>query len=222
MKVISRLLSGALLLTIVACSGGGGGGGSSDNSSDQYGIRLLHGAIDAQPADLSCITGEILTQQAASFAKEVGYTRLGEGAQSCNVVVRSSIQQPATTFTFESKKEERRTVLLFEANSTVAYNAVIFQDLIPSVGDTEAAIRVVHGVRGVEGLDASVGGSLVSLPRATASEYLVVPAGPVAVRVEDRNNPILDTSYTLEAGKAYTLFVTGEESYFIVGRLLVD
>jgi hypothetical protein len=214
----------------VACGGGGGGsgGGGSGNGGDsgsdsQYGVRVLHGAIDGAPVDVVSSASSTIASQ-VFFADSKGYRSIPSGAQ---VITLTRALNPANTiasFEVSSSGRDRFTILLSGDNKTFGVRARLIEDTIPSEL-SGSLVRFVNGATGASALTFSAG------PEASAqvafradSDYLAVSPGNVTIRAQRAADGQVAASlqHTFVDGKAYTVFVAGEVGYYTSGRVFAD
>lgn len=217
------------LCVVAACGGGGGGGSGSDASggdggSSQYGVRVLHGAIDAAPVDLiTSLGGSTLVSQ-ATFAGDKSYRRAPSGSQVLSLTRAFSPSQVVATVAADVASDGRYSVLLYGDIETFGLRTSLIEDVVPR-GFSGALVRFVNGATGASAVQASAGAARATLAFGEASEYLPVAPGSdvavVAVRTAD-GAPVVNARVDLVEGGAYTFLIAGEVSFYVKGVLLRD
>lgn len=202
---------------LVSCGGGGGGGGSKASS---HGIRLIHGSIDDAPLSMSSSLAPVQTLQTARFAEATLYSPLAKGEQY--ITIEGGQVSGTASAPFTSTGSERLSALFYRNVSTEAPTVVIITDNSPELAKTQSAIRVLHAAAGAAALDVNIGGTESSVPFANAGEYAVVAPGPVSITARRHVDGyvVISQSRNLEAGRAYTLVISGEVGYFVASSLL--
>lgn len=223
MKVVSTKILGVIvsLIGLAACGGGGGGGGEG---SSEYGVRVLHGAIDAAPVDVisSAQSGPVVSQ--AVFAGSKGYRPLPSGSQSLSLARTLSPSQVVASFNASVESRDRYSLLLYGDVQTFGLRARLIKDEIPS-DISGAAIRFVNGATGASSVIVNVsGGAGTEVEFGQNSDYFFTSPGEVSVRVTRRADGavVASANLTLEEGAAYTYFVAGQVGYYVKGVLLRD
>lgn len=215
-----------LVLVFLASCGGGGGGeseGSKVDSSAQTGVRLLHAAIDLPPVTVSSTAKETASSQ-VRFNERSLYTGLPLGEQ--NLTVRPMGAEGVESFSFPVQVSPRKrfSVLVFGTRETFGVQASLFEDSLPDIPEGSAAVRVLHGLSGASALRGSVGGVGFETDFGGATEYLIVPAGDIAVNASRSADGRVAVSGVRSVAnrKAYTLIVSGELGYLALTNLLED
>ena len=218
-RSVSKTLLCAASLLLVSCGGGGGGGGGG--SSDR-GVRILHGAIDLAPADLTSSETPGVVLSSASFGSAAPYTELSSGQQLLTLSVRANQGAGSTSATIVGG--EKYSLVLFEGSRGSSFALSLIHDLIPDLESAQSAIRIVHGVHLAGGLDLEINGAAVAggIAPGEGSAYQVIAAGPAAITVRSAGAVLYSGTLVLGPRAAYTLFVTGESGYFVGARLLQD
>lgn len=224
MNFKNRICTFFLVSTLIACSGGGGSGGdSSDNGRPETGIRVIHASIDSTPLELTASSGQTLS---AKFGESSGYTSLPSEPITLNLGVANLSQEVIFSdfVTFEGGSVH--SLLVYGSNSSTGLQQNYLDDALPEITADQAVVRVVHGAVGASAIAASVGGSLISdeIAFGSASRYVAVTPGPLLVRARRAADGavLLSSTFTFEAGKAYSVVVSGEAGYLVASELLVD
>ncbi|MFO0417098.1 MAG: DUF4397 domain-containing protein [Pseudomonadota bacterium] len=214
---------------VIGCGGGGGGGGGNggdgggalDGADSEYGVRVLHAAIDASPVDLVVSgSGQTVVSQAV-FAGQKSYRSAPSGAQNFNLTRAFAPAQVVASLPITVEGDGRYTVLLFGDTQVFGLRAKVVTDQIPD-DFSGAVVRVVNGATGAAAVRVNVGA--VSIPGATpfggVSDYVEVPAGSgvsvVASRAADGQRAG-GVTVDLAQGGAYTFLVAGEVGYYSKG-----
>ncbi|MCB0338603.1 MAG: DUF4397 domain-containing protein [Bdellovibrionales bacterium] len=218
----SLVLKMFFLLTLIPIFLGCGGGGGGSSS----GIRVLHGSIDAAPYDLYSSSSDALLVR-ARFASPTEYVNLVEEPQVVSLFQAFSKQGALLSQNVEISGGTKLSLLVFGDGQQIGRSAKIFVDAVPEeITAGRAAVRVIHALNGAGAVNVRVGNESVSsgLVFGAASAYQEVAAGNATVRVERTVDfqPAASVNVTLEEGKPYTLFVTGEVDFLTLVRLLVD
>lgn len=207
------------LVSLSSCGGGGGGGGSSSS-----GVRILHAALDGTPIELTSTgrPGEIA--QTNSFGKIVGFSSLPGGAQDLQLYQRGDAG-PLATVSVEVEKGDRRSILIYEADSSTARRTSLINDIPPELESGMAAVKLVHGVRLSGALTLVVNGTVTALPVSVgqASDYVIVPAGTVTLQAKTGSGRSLaSVSQQATSGNSYTTLFAGEAGYLVLARTFAD
>lgn len=224
---IKTIRSLALILcvsTLAACSGGGGGGegGSASSKSARTGIRVLHGAIDGSPLDVIAASAVI---QNAKFGDATVHAGLGTGPQ---VITLSRAKDPAlqvANFTIDVQKDDHYSILFFGDRYSFGLESVLLRDGAGELASGNGAIRVVHGMTGARSVNLNIAGvGSAGAEYGTASEYTQVPAGPYVVTVTRGSDGAVAYQTTVEVaqGGSYSVWVGGQQGYFVAGRVIQD
>lgn len=223
MRIVSAKVIGVMigLMGLTACGGGGGGGGEG---SSEYGVRVLHGAIDAAPVDVisSAQSGPVVSQ--AMFAGSKGYRPLLSGTQSLSLTRTLSPSQVVASFDATIESRDRYSLLLYGDLQTFGLRTRLIKDEIPS-DISGAAIRLVNGVTGAASVVVTVSGSGgADVEFGQNSDYLSTSPGEVPVRVTRKSDGavVATATLSLEQGGAYTYFIAGQLGYYAKGVLLRD
>lgn len=222
-KFARDLLVKVALATTVAACGGGGGGGSSQGSGD-YGVRVLHAAIDATPVDvLSTASGSAVRSQAV-FAGNLGYGAVPKVAQTITLTRAFTPSVVLDSFDITVTSKERYSILFYGDNHTFGLRTRLIEDKVPET-ISGSAVRVVHGATRAAGLSASIGGTPTdTIAFGQNSPYVSVPVGQVTITAARASDGAVVASLpaTLAAGKGYTFLVAGEVGYYVKGILFED
>ena len=121
---------------------------------------------------------------------------------------------------------EVNSIILFGDRETFGERISVINDGLPA-NISGAAVRVVHGALGAAQISAAVGATSISNGTAigTASEYVEVAAGvdiPVIVRRAADGQALYRATVSLEQGKAYSIFVSGNTTLLSHGEMLTD
>jgi hypothetical protein len=213
------------LILLASCGGGGGGEGSgpTPGTSALTGVRLIHTAIDLPPVIVAS-SGKEGSSPPVRFNERALYSGLPIGEQ--NLTIRPLGGDGVESFTFPVSVSPRKrfSVLVFGTRETFGINAKLFEDTLPEIPDGSAAVRVVHGLSGASVLSGAVGGVAFEAPFGDATEYLIVPAGEVAVSARRAADGRVAVSgvRTVANRRAYTLVIAGELGYLALTNLLED
>lgn len=225
MRIVSSKIVGVIigLIGLSACGGGGGGGGDSEGGSE-YGVRVLHGAIDAAPVDVisSARSGLVVSQ--AVFAGSKGYGSLPSGAQSLTLTRTLSPSQVVASFDATVESQDRYSLLLYGDSQTFGLRTRLIKDDVPS-DVSGASIRVVNGATGASSvIVAFSGGAGTEVEFGQNSQYLSISSGTITVRSTRRSDGAVVTSanVSLEEGAAYTYLIAGQVGYYTKGVLFRD
>ena len=218
-------------VTLAGCGGGGGGGGSGDGASTT-GIRVLHGAIDAAPLDVSSSAAPSVVVQRTAFGMPSSYAALPDGRQIVRVGRAKTPDSQIANFNLTVDSSQRFSVLFFGDNANFGLSARVVEDLIPEESGDGALLRVIDGMTGASEVSvvattsgaARSNGQEYRVSFGGVSQYLQVPVGALRVsakRVAD-GRILRSVDVTLSAGSAYTFFLAGEADYFVKALLLTD
>ena len=218
-----------LNLGLAGCGGGGGGGGGG---SAPRGVRILHGAIDATPIDVSTSVSPGVVVQRAAFASPQVYSELPEGPQIITLTRAKTPSVEIRSFNIDLQSRQKVSLLLFGDNQQFGLSSRLIDDVIPENKGDGALLRVVDGMTGASELLVSVGAP--NTPRGqnasarvaygNASPYLNAPAGIVRVTAQRAadGKVVSAVDVTLAAGEAYTVLVAGEADYYVKSILFAD
>ena len=217
MRVFSIISCISVCLLIAGCGGGSGGSGGSGSSS--RGARIFHASIDDAPLSMVSSLQPAQTLQRMRFAESGGYVELDGGAQTLSFSggLISNISTPVISVSGDDK----RSILFYRDVHSGEAQLAVLEDNPPEL-DAEAAIRFVHGLPGAAQIEITLAsGNKAEVYYGGSSEYMKVSAGSVSYsisRVVDGYR-ILRGSQTLEAGKSYSVLISGDMSYSIVSTL---
>jgi hypothetical protein len=217
---------GALILALLltACGGGGGGSTGGDSGSSAYGVRVLHAAIDGAPVDITSSIASAAVVSQAVFADSSGYRSLPSGAQTLAVTKALSPADVIASFPASVGPRDRYSILLYGDTQRFGLRSKLIVDDVPAP-TAGAFVRFVNGVTGASALIvSSSSGQSQQINFGDNSGYIPVSAGPVhlsASRAVD-GNLVVSTNRLLEAGRAYTLLISGEIGYYVKSTLFVD
>ena len=211
-------------LLLSACGGGGGSSSSSDGSSDAYGVRVLHAAIDGSPVDVrSSLRADPVLLQAV-FAGTKGYRSIPSGEQTLALTRPFSSSDAIASFNTSVGSGDRYSILLYGDNLTFGLRARLISDDVPA-SIAGSAVRVVNGVTGASSLVVAVGsGQVTQVGFGENSEYIQTASGSVhisASRSAD-GSVVVSTNRTLEEGRAYTILIAGQIGYYVRSNMFVD
>jgi hypothetical protein len=209
--VVAALTSG--------CSGGGGGGeggGSRERSTDTA-VRIIHGAVDKPPVDL---TVDGLFVESARFGEATDYVAVPEGAHSFSLAATNSPQTVLSTLPVTLNKDTEYSLLLYGKEENESYNAVIIPDQVVRPEKGFASVRVVHSVAAQSPL--TVTANTTPLPQTAfgqASPFTTIPSGATQFVVRNRDGGTVATAATtIEDRAEVTVVVTGDQAlgaYFV-------
>ncbi|MCB0320120.1 MAG: DUF4397 domain-containing protein [Bdellovibrionales bacterium] len=219
------MCSALLLLLLLPGCGGGGGGGDSSEASSRFGVRVIHGVLEATPLEYSYSSApESLFK--VKFLDEGGYRKVAEGGQVVNFsTANSGGTDHITNRSFTVEPEARYTVFLFGDQSELGLRSAFLSDFLGEIPPNVGMVRVLHSVDSANGISAKLGSaSTVHVSFGGASSYFEVPAGPVSYSAtrESDGAPLASGAFEIEAGRAYTLLIAGEVGVFVRGVLYSD
>lgn len=217
-------LLGIVVVTAGCGGGGGGGGGGGSSSFPSTGIRVLHGAIEAAPVDLWSGEASSKLLTTAAFALPVNYASTGSGEQVFTLRETGASQGGSVSFPIAIGKNERQTVLLYGLGSFGSVKHSVLAGFTAELGSGLVALRLINALDGAATLQGSLGqgrGSLMA-GYGQASEYAQIQAGAVNLVMASEGGTITSAAFTLEAGKAYSVLVTGERGYLALSKLYQD
>jgi hypothetical protein len=114
------------------------------------------------------------------------------------------------------------SILLYGANESTGLKAKLINDDVPAAFDG-AVVRVVNGALGSGNVSVSLaGGTTLTVPYATASEYVQVPLGSVSVSASSGSGALPSTTINAESDRAYTVLLGGEMGYYVATRTFTD
>ncbi len=216
-KQIRPVLSCVFTLSfLVSCGGGGGGGGGGASS---HGIRLIHASIEDAPLSMTSSLAPLNELQTARFAEATLYSPLPKGEQHITVDGGQVGGVSSAPFTVDGR--ERLSALFYRDVAGDVPRVAVISDIPPELSKTQAAVRVLHALAGAAALDVTIAGTHSIVAFADAGEYAVVAPGPVNITAARHADgyPAASQSLSLEAGKAYTLVLSGEAGYFTASSL---
>lgn len=217
MKVKTIFVAFVCIGFLVNCGGGGGGGGGSSSS---HGVRVLHASIDDAPLSIVSSTKPEELMQTTRFADNSSYVSVGKGTQ--NISVEGGQVGKLYSSNFSISDKESYSILFYRHAHTDEARLAVMSDEKPDFDSDQSAIRVVHAVKGAAALLGELNGSSQRVSYAEGGAYLIVPSGlqQISVRREVDGKLLSTRSLNLEAGKAYTLLMSGEVDYLVVSTLL--
>jgi len=228
-KSLRFLLTTLVLAVLVSgCGGGGGGGGGgSASASAETGVRVLHGAIDATPADVTVatITGQAVVVSGGKFGEPTLYGALAVGPQSITMTRALTPSVVIGSQTIEVGERQRFTYLLYGDNASFGLSARVFSDDPGVYTDGEGKIRVINGVTGAARVTVSVDGKIVGEASFGGSlDYISLAIGihQVSLRRSADNASLGSVQVTVQAESASTIFVAGEIDYYTKVSLVSD
>ena len=221
-NTLAIVLAGALF----GCGGGGGGGGSARGGSAETGVRLVHAAIDAAPAQVFTSLSPGLATQSARFGQIVPFAELPRGAQT--IEVRRSASDVLFSSPVEVEGSQQYSILLYESASDFSPRFTLVLDPETETPAGTAAVRVAHAAIGAASISAvSDNGEAVAsnVPYGSFSEY-----SPVSVSTTTRVSFIRDVDGRVihsaprqfAEGRSYTLVLSGQIDYFLTAPQLED
>lgn len=224
--MIIRTLCSLLILVLSGCGGGGGGSDDGGSRSASTGVRVLHGALDVGPADLMSSLLQTKVSEATSFAEPALYKKLDTGSQNLTLTLHNSPGSVFGSLPLSIDNNEHYSFLFYgnEGNLGLAVN--LLKDDAGEIPEGNAAVRIVHALIGAAAVRASyssgAGSEPVSFGTGGAYDFLPAGSGGVVIRRQSDSRVLTSISGEFAAGKAYTVFVTGEVDYFVTARLLED
>jgi hypothetical protein len=213
----------ALLLMTAGCGGGGSTTTSrAQSSSDPYGVRVLHAAVDAAPVDLISSLkpqGQLVSQ--AFFAEnhtDSGYRSLPQGEQTLSLTKHRSLSEAIASFNISSSSTDRYSILLYGSLQNFGLKAKLIKDELPADGNTTPHLRLVNGVSGAGGINVvSPDIGLIGLTTGQESEYLALK-GPSEVSINARRSSdgagLGSANFKAESGAVYTVLFAGEAGFY--------
>jgi hypothetical protein len=204
-----------LISLAVGCGGGGGGGGGAGN-----GVRVLNGAIDAYPIDIVSSATSVATARFSFASNRVAWPGDNE-----NVLIArtGTVDQPI--FSIGDDGIKRKSVLIYGNRLSVGLRKAEFDDDFGKIPSGQSAIRVVHSLIGASSIAATLGGSdFGKIGFGGASTYQYIDAGTYPLKVKRVADAltVFSGSKAFQAGRAYTLMITGEAGYLVLASQLVD
>lgn len=211
------------LLTFFVSSCGGSGGGSDSVSSDSFGIRVLHGAIEATPVEF-LRPGSENDLRRASFLSDAPYVDASPGTTVVNLfTLNSGGSDLLTSGTLNIEERSRNTVFLHGDIANLGLNTTILRDQLRGEG---TSLRILHGVVRASAIEVNISevGQPQSVPFGSSSGYLEVNPGQLIYTATRAADGLLLSSGTIEItdGEAYTLLIAGEVGVFVSGKLYQD
>jgi hypothetical protein len=229
------LLTAALLLvttvlTTTGCGGGGsnqGGGGdnrsNAQSSSDPYGVRVMHAAIDAAPVDLiSSLNPQsplIVQEFFANRKDSSGYRSLPqEGEQTLTLTKHGASSESIASFNISAESSARYSILLYGDLQNFGLKTKLIRDELPAEGEATPYLRVINGVSGAAKINvASSSITPLELTTGQASSYLALNSlGEITItaRRSSDGTSLGDATFKAEAGAAYTVLFAGEVGFY--------
>ena len=220
--MFKRIILIVCLVSTVSCAGGGGGDGGGGGRTKETALRLLHGSVIGVPVDV--LIGGLLIQS-ARFGDVTSYVPVEKGQTVISVERANNpgTVEAALTNTFE--KDTEYSLLLYATSSSGETRAVIFPEPIERPEKGFARVQVVNALEGSPSVALAVAGvSTVATPLATASGFVIVPAGLQQIVVRDANgNTLANQPITLVDRGESTILVTGSKSLgFVTTRQFDD
>ena len=222
LKHTVALFAVPLLVLITACGGGGGGGGSAEQNS--RGVRLLHGALYAPPADVR-VDGALTSSAVFRFGQKTGTVGLDEGTHRLTVLPHG-VESIVGTFTLDYRNSARPLLLLWQSDpESVRLN--LLQSTSEAPAGQQTLIRIVPAVIGIDAAILEAGDTRIRAAAGTASPYSAIEESVTSIRVtgSSRGGPVRELASltaALASGRSYTVFVTGESDYFVRSELIED
>ena len=221
-----------------SCSGGGGGGDGGDGGGDStastnpnqdvVGIRVLSGAIDASPIDLtSSLDGNV---QGAIFAEPNGFnSQISTGLHAISILTRNSGVNPIFTTAISHQTDLKHSFIMHGDRGDFGLRFSVISELAPEVPSGRSLVRIIHAATGASQLSVNSSTVLSVNTSATAnfggaSEYVEVEPGLNTIVINRVVDSVLFDAVSLEAesGRAYSIFVAGEFGYFVTSRILLE
>lgn len=219
MKSILKLIALSALCALSSCSSGGGDDDDGDGDTGSFtGVRIIHGGLDGSPlAILINGTGK----GDANFASAGKYQRLPEGSPAVSLVRSASSGPVLLTVEGEIDPRKKQSVIVITKGGFDSFRGALVIDEPEDLDPGLSAIRIVNGVNGSGSMNVRIGAEPVSdIDLGTASDYVVVTPG--AILIEARRSSDGELLYsgteTFDADRSYTMLITGEAGYFVVGK----
>lgn len=220
------LVISVVIFSLSGC-GGGGGGGSDQGSgrSAATGVRILHGAIEGAPVDLYSSSQEGSPIGNARFGEESFYLALPTGESLITLTTRFNANALIYSGALNFEKNQHASLLLYGDQTNFGLSVSLLNDKPSEIPNGMYGVRVVDSLIGASSVVATVGAENISGAKfGGASEYVFQEAAINDYIIKRSfDNLVVDRgSFTFEAGKAYTLFISGEIDYLVVTRVLED
>lgn len=220
-RFIYSSFSFLITLFLIGCSGGGGS--DSATSRPSTGFRVLHADLDATPFDIN-IEPETNPRSSCKFSTSSDWIS-ASGDLSINLL-SSNTSIIERNINIKLKDNQVRSILVYKSFSDLTAITSI-DDSLPTMNSGSAAVRVINGAYGTSPITANIGGKVLNqnVSYGASSDYFLVSAGSaVNIRVLNSiDNSVLYNEFNiLSDGKAYTIFISGNLSYLIKGKLLED
>ena len=225
MKFLKSLLCFTTVLFLSAflpACGGGGSGGGGGGSSSQFGVRVLHGAIEAPPLEfLRPGSDELLRSR---FLDEAFYSDAPAGPLLVSLfTANSGGSDLVVSAPVDVEEGSRNTVFVFGDQSTLGIRTNVLRD---EFSDDSTSLRVLNGVDSASSITVNI--STVAGPQTVAfgsdTGYLNVGAGDLVFSAARTVDGLVVTSGTIPIaeGNSYTLLISGEAGVFVSQMLYLD
>lgn len=204
----SAVWRGVVALALCAIGCGGGGGSSSGGRAADFGVRVVHTAVDAAPMTMA-IDGKPIPDYRVNFGEVGPLVELSTGAHT--IVVAEVGGGISRSVSVSVEREERVSILMTD-EGVVAIPLREERVASPREG---CPLSFLHGVDGVAALTFRVGGKQpVSVQPASLSSPVVVSRGVQVVSVEGEG--VLDRAVvTCEDDKPLVVAASGLAGYFV-------
>lgn len=202
------LVRAVIVMALSGVGCGGGGGSSSGNSSAEYGVRIVHTAVDAAPMTMM-IDGKPLPDYRVAFG-EVG--RIVELSAGDHTIVVEEVGGGVTrSVPIAVERKERVSVLVTDEGVV----AIPLREGTVPPRSAGCAVSCLHGVDGVDTLTFRVGQRPgIAVEPATISSPIVVPQGVQVISVEGegvRERVVL----TCQDDEPLVVAAGGKAGYFV-------
>lgn len=211
----TAVLTGIVL--VCGCSGGGGGGSGGGGRTDDTAVRIVHGAIDQAPVDLS-VDG--LFTATAKFGDSTQYVPVADGAHSFGL---TAVNSPATvvgSLTGNLEKQTEYSLILFGKEEGGSFSVQLVPDQVARPEKGFAAVRVIHSVASQGPL--TVTANTTAIPETAfgkVSPFTTVPSGATQFVVRNRDGGTIGTaSAVIEDQGEITVLISGDQTlgaYFV-------
>ena len=219
---VQSVLRGLLSLSIIALTSCGGGGGGGGGSSSTTGVRVLHGAIDAAPVDL--ITDNSGVVQTVRYGEGGEYLSLGEGQHLLTLFRTKDISSSLFNRSVTNPGDFKFTLLFYGDRGSFGLRTTLIDEEAPEVLSGSGLVRVIDGMTGALSVNLTVGGKQENARFGAASAYVEVSPGEQSYIIRRAIDGLSVASGTLlvEEGRAYSIFLAGEQGYLVNASVLEE
>ncbi len=203
----------SLFLTFSGCSGGGGGGGSGGGGgrTDETAVRIVHGAIDQPPVDLSV---DSLFLGSSRFSDATDYMPIDDGGHSLALTATNSPTSVVATLTGTFEPDTEYSLVLFGKADNGTFKVSLLPDQIARPEEGFASVRVIHSVANQGPVTVTAGTAV--LPETAfgnANGFTTIPAGTTTFTVRNQAGGTLGTATAaVENRGEVTVLVSGDQT----------